>query len=105
MAINGKERHKVEHALRYEQEYKGGSALTIRKHFDTWGRFPYDRENGYPVKTPHGNLEVRTWVYSYGTPIAWVTVHGTVVIPDESYSVTTSGHQGLCRAYLGRRGS
>ena len=32
-------------------------------------------------------------VWSYGTPIAWVVDHGAWIVPDESYSVTTSRHQ------------
>lgn len=43
---------------------------------------------------------VRYVVRSYATPIAWVLKDGQVVIPDESYSVTTSKHQGLVRAWL-----
>ncbi len=39
-------------------------------------------------------------VLSYRTPIAWVRADGEVVIPDEWYSVTTSRHQGMCRAWL-----
>jgi hypothetical protein len=39
-------------------------------------------------------------VLSYATPIAWVTREGTVIIPDASYSNTTTHHQGLCRVYL-----
>jgi hypothetical protein len=39
-------------------------------------------------------------VLSFATPIAWVRADGAVVIPDERYSVTTSRHQGMCRAWL-----
>lgn len=39
-------------------------------------------------------------VYSYATPIAWVREDGETVIPDVGYSVTTSRHQTLCRAWL-----
>lgn len=39
-------------------------------------------------------------VLSYGTPIAWVIDNDTVVIPQDSYSVTTTNHQNLCRTYL-----
>lgn len=39
-------------------------------------------------------------VLSYRTPIAWVRADGAVVILDERYSVTTSRHQGMCRAWL-----
>lgn len=40
------------------------------------------------------------YVYSYNTPIAWVDSNGTVTVPDERYSTTTSRQQNLCRAYL-----
>lgn len=102
MVITGRERLKVIKALAEETEYKGGSALTVRKLFGGWGRYPCRTWNGeeYPVTNPHDNPEVRTWVYSYGTPIAWVMSDGTVVIPDHRYSVTTTHHQGLCRVYL-----
>lgn len=32
-------------------------------------------------------------VYSYGTPIAWVTRHGVKVYPPVTYSKTTARHQ------------
>ncbi len=43
---------------------------------------------------------VKYTVLSYATPIAWVTGEGTVVIPAQSHSVTTTHHQTLCRTYL-----
>jgi len=39
-------------------------------------------------------------VYSYSTPIAWVTETGHVEIPDVGYSLTTTRHQNNCRAWL-----
>jgi hypothetical protein len=39
-------------------------------------------------------------VYSYLTPIAWVTKDGDVRIPDVKYSVSTSRHQGIVRHAL-----
>ncbi len=39
-------------------------------------------------------------VYSYATPIAWVTDSGVVVNPQTSYSPTTSRHQTHCRVHL-----
>ena len=39
-------------------------------------------------------------VYSYATPIAWIRADGEVVIPDIGYSLTTTRHQGMCRAWL-----
>ncbi|HYJ33758.1 MAG TPA: hypothetical protein VE326_11110 [Candidatus Binatia bacterium] len=46
---------------------------------------------------PHAPMYV---VFSYGTPIAWVTIAGSVVIPDVRYSATTSRHQKLAREAL-----
>lgn len=39
-------------------------------------------------------------VFSYFTPIAWVKDEGGVVVPDKGYSVTTTHHQNLCKAWL-----
>ncbi|MEU8327330.1 hypothetical protein [Micromonospora sp. NPDC048839] len=39
-------------------------------------------------------------VTSYGTPIAWVTVAGEVVIPPVTYNPTISRHQALARLAL-----
>ena len=40
-------------------------------------------------------------VWSFATPIAWVDEDGTVTIPDQRYSVTTTIQQNQCRAWLG----
>jgi hypothetical protein len=40
-------------------------------------------------------------VFSYGTPIGWEHADGELVIPDVSYSVTTSQHQGQVRSGFG----
>lgn len=40
-------------------------------------------------------------VWSYRTPIAWVTDGGVVVNSMERYSATTTGHQTACRVHLG----
>lgn len=39
-------------------------------------------------------------VYSYATPIAWVTEDGTATIPDVSYSRTTTRQQNAARVAL-----
>lgn len=39
-------------------------------------------------------------VISYATPIAWVTTDGTVKIPADRYSSTTTQQQNLCQTYL-----
>lgn len=39
-------------------------------------------------------------VWSYETPIAWVSWCGSICIPDVKYSPTTTHHQGLCHMFL-----
>lgn len=39
-------------------------------------------------------------VYSYSTPIAWVSAYGVATIPPVKYSVTTSSHQTKARVAL-----
>lgn len=36
-------------------------------------------------------------IYSYGTPIAWISAHGKWFVPEIRYSVTTSKHQSIVR--------
>lgn len=45
---------------------------------------------------------VRFIIYSYGTPIAWVTQHGTWIVPEVNYSPTTSHHQSVVKLAIGR---
>ncbi|QIN94562.1 hypothetical protein PP460_gp014 [Streptomyces phage Muntaha] len=43
-------------------------------------------------------------VYSYRTPIAWLTRTGVWVMPDTRYSVTTSRHQGRIATAISQLG-
>lgn len=62
------------------------------------GRLPVEWVELY--RSDRENPGISYVVYSYATPIAWVRADGETVIPDVSYSLTTSRHQGLCRAWL-----
>jgi hypothetical protein len=56
--------------------------------FEGYGRLPQE------FRTP--DLDHSTYiVYSYATPIGWVTPSGAWVRPEVKYSVTTSTQQGL----------
>lgn len=68
--------------------------------FPLWetGRLPRDWVKAY--RSDSKNPGVSYVVYSYATPIAWVRMDGETVIPDVGYSVTTTRHQNLCRAWL-----
>jgi hypothetical protein len=62
------------------------------------GRLPVDWVQRYDAdnRNPGIVYTVRSWA----TPIAWIRATGHVVIPDVSYSVSTTRHQNLCRTWL-----
>ena len=97
-------------SIRYDVGGPNG-LLANRRPFDTYGamsavpfaptgtgRLPpcwarrYDADN-----RAHGIVYT---VRSYATPIAWVRADGRTVIPPVGYSLTTTRHQNLCRAWL-----
>lgn len=63
--------------------------------------FPYPHTGRLSREDARQFLEDRPdyIVWSYNTPIAWHGIRGWV-IPDEKYSVTTSGHQNRVRHAL-----
>lgn len=68
---------------------------------ESFGRYESHVGDGLRVRfyADSGPLYV---VYSYATPIGWVTSSGSIVVPDEKYSVTTTNHQNLCHAFMGK---
>jgi hypothetical protein len=85
--------------------------LALRKTFDTHGAM---RATGYAYEStgrmPNDWAEmyradlrspgISYVVFSYATPIAWVRTDGVTVIPEVAYSLTTTRHQNMCRAWL-----
>jgi hypothetical protein len=68
-----------------------------------YGRLPEEWRREIARCAAAGNPPVY-YVHSYATPIGWLLKDGTAVIPQESYSVTTSKHQGRVRVgWDGRR--
>lgn len=63
---------------------------------DSLGRLPREYRDGYYMAAERGAYAV----FSYGTPVAWVTDEGAVTVPAERYSVTTSKHQSIARRGL-----
>jgi len=96
MATHGKARERTIAALRNHKPFErsGFAMRAIEGKTSLSGRLPVE------WLTRYRNTEIAYTVISYQTPIAWVTSDGQIYIPDESYSVTTSHHQGLCRVYL-----
>lgn len=100
MATHGKARTSTIRALGNREPFKrngfnmrGESGATFLK-----GYLPDAYWEQYSTLASNGMITYT--VLSYNTPIAWVTVSGTVVIPDVSYSATTTHHQSLCKVYL-----
>lgn len=89
-------------------------ALANREPFTTYGSLSATRHTGEDLRPhlPWGNRLPADWrqrwdrdadriayvVWSYDTPIAWVTMYDDVVKVDHKWSVTTSKHQGMLYA-------
>lgn len=97
-------------SIRYDVGGPNG-LLANRRPFDTYGamsavsfaptgtgRLPSWWARRY--EADNRNHGIVYTVRSYATPIAWVRADGQTVIPSVGYSVTTTRHQNLCRAWL-----
>jgi hypothetical protein len=95
MAIHGAPRDKVIDGLRTLKPFKNstGSMRGVEGSEGT-GRLEGDALAQFRADSP------RFTVYSYATPIGWVTSSGLVRNPAVKYSMTTDQHQGACRTYL-----
>lgn len=99
MAVRGKTRDMVIAALSERKPFKtSGSLRAIAGAADSTGRM-----EGLAALEYSGdrlNDKIAYTVISYATPIAWVTTDGTVKIPADRYSATTTQQQNLCQTYL-----
>lgn len=82
-----------------ESSMSGERATPDHTPFAMLGRLPQGWRERYQSDRP---IYV---VYSYATPIAWVTEHGDPVVPDVTHSVTTSPHQTTAAVALLGRGT
>lgn len=100
MATHGRARELTIKALSNREPFKrpGFAMRGVEGAVSSTGRMPEGSAGMYRANADE-NMITYT-VLSYATPIAWVTREGTVIIPDASYSNTTTHHQGLCRVYL-----
>jgi len=75
-------------AIRDREVFSNNSDTMIgRKRFAGWGDLP---EGQRPVLHVH---HIAYWVYSYGTPIAWVYDDGSAYMPAVRYTTTTDRQQ------------
>lgn len=97
MATHGKAREVTINNLRncIPWQRRGFAMSGIEGKFNGTGRMSTETATEYIAAQ-----NVVYTVLSYGTPIAWVTDDGTVTVPNERYSVTTSNHQSLCKVHL-----
>lgn len=100
MATHGKARTTTIRALGNREAFRrhGFNMWAIKGTVSTFGQLSEPFKEQYKVLSINGSIAYT--VLSYRTPIAWVTVGGTVIIPDVHYSVTTTHHQNLARVYL-----
>ena len=76
-----------------------GSAMSaIQGAVSDTGQMPAFHRDQYNFH--RDNNDVAYTVKSYDTVIGYVTRYGQTIVPNVTYSVTTTHHQHLCRVYL-----
>jgi hypothetical protein len=94
---HGQARKDTEEALSERRPFR-------RFGFKMWAREGYDRLTFGGLSTEWIDQlredDPTYTVYSYGTPIAWVTRGGVVRQPPVKYSPTTTQHQHTCQYHL-----
>lgn len=115
MRISGRNRQRLGVAILTGEEFTTYGALSGTKFPTSTGRLPHDWQEEFHAM----RNDIDYAVMSYATPIAWhvkprigrgwnqfaqewrdVVIRPEWVIPDVSYSVTTSKHQGIVRVAL-----
>lgn len=98
MASHGRARRDTERALENRTPFRrsGFAMSAIEGAVSDTGRMPEEFAQEYN----DARDKIVFTVLSYFTPIAWVLIDGTVVVPRHRYSQTTSQHQSACRTYL-----
>lgn len=106
---HGAARHWTDKALRERRPFKrrGYNMWAIEGHYDptvwpTLGELPGEHAAQFFRDVEHGGVTYT--VFSYQTPIAWITKAGLVRIPAVKYSPTTTQHQLSCQHNLADRG-
>lgn len=90
----------AEGAIRERKVFAAGSMSGRWVHqgeFISMGQLPGILNNHLNVTIEESDVYV---VFSYDTPIAWLSESEGIRIPDAKYSVTTSKHQAIARRAL-----
>ncbi len=89
---------KIRDAVAAREAFEGNSMRAVHvSEIDHVSAGQLDVEETKILRSVHGPAYV---VYSYRTPIAWIPVTGMTRIVEQHFSVTTSRHQGIVRAWL-----
>jgi len=76
-------------AIRDREVFSNNSdTMTGRKRFAGWGDLPEEHRIPDPEEAA-----IVFWVYSYGTPIAWIDANETAHMPAVRYTRTTDRQQ------------
>lgn len=85
--------------LANRQQFESHGAMRAYEFaLDVTGRLPHRWVEQYRSDTRRPGVSYV--VFSYATPIAWERTDGVTVVPDVTYSRTTTRHQNLCRAWM-----
>ena len=101
MALRGKAKREIQAGVDKLEEFTCGNVSGRRGAYGGTGRLPADLARGLREAQAEGRLEYV--LYSYWTPMAW-RIDGEWTFPDESYSATTSNHQGVMRTAISNPG-
>lgn len=84
------------HAITDRVTFRTYGALSGRmcEYMPYAGQLPAEFDDKLSASFDDGPVFV---VFSYATPIAWITADGTMTVPDTRYSVTTTRHQSAAR--------
>lgn len=101
VGIHGAGRDKLDHALRNLEAFQTGGSFRAEETSCAYTYGELNQTECAKLKADNGNL--RYVVYSYATPIAWVTKDNRVYRVAQKFSVTTSRHQSVLYLLGGAR--
>lgn len=86
----------------WARRYDGKQSVErLGQYPDNFSSFMERRYNEDSLSNAFVELGPLYVVYSYNTPISWVTGFGDTITPDHRYSTTTKHHQNMCAAWIG----
>lgn len=99
MSMSSANRNRIANRISNRVEFKHGNMSGVMDNDLSAGRMSGDTRAEFLADMKRAEvLNVSAYVVtSYGTPIAWYVPLNGWTVPDDKYSVTTSGHQHTAR--------